>query len=247
MSKIKEVLEKQTKLLERKAKKAVLATAIAATTVTGFGLTSCGHGENSDNKPKTENVTMTPEQQAKSEQEKAQALLKEIEASGIPTVKKDKEGNVTEILSSIVMEELLVTERMVTTSKNEHGQFLGAKIRDFNLEGAKKFENPKYMKVHQEARVENLGGGVEKHYRAREYETTPANYCIVDTKVRREVMNDVFRKEVDAQGDTLLIPVKNVVGKGTVSVEFRYPEKQNTLTNFNEQMQLAQSQKGRND
>jgi len=239
MSKIKEVLEKQAKLLERKAQKAALTTAVAASTVFGFGVTSCSQGENLNDEPKTENVTMTPEERAKIAQEEAQALLKEIEEFGIPTVKKDKEGNVTEVLSSIMAEERISGVEFIGRYDYEDMGKKETVIKNSN----RKFRDPEYMAIHQDARVEQLGQGVEKHYRAKDYDPTPA-YCqetSIEMSVEETKKDDPY-KEVDEQGDTLVIPRYTKVARCMRRIGFKYGEKQETLTNIGEEKMIVDVQ-----
>jgi len=240
MSKVKEILEKYVKLVERKAQKAALTTAVAATTVLGLGVTSCGNAESSDNEPKSEKVTMTPEQRALIAQEEAQNLLREIEESGIPTVKKDKEGNVTEVLSSILEEVSSTQEEIVGVSYSEVTE-----IKKINP----KFKDPEYMPVHQDAEVKKLGNGVEKHCRARDYETTVKTYEVVGNESIGEIniRKDEPYKVIDEHGDTLVRPKIVKTTRSMKRIEFKYNEKQATLENLSEQVQFVQHQKGRND
>ena len=251
MSKLEEVLNKKAELIKRKfkdakqtAKKAGLTATIAATTVLGLGTTeSCNRSNDSQNEPKIENVAEAISERQKAEQEQAhqewlEKMLKEIEESGIPVVKKDKQGNVTEVLSSIKVENFDI-EHEIECINNQKFSTEHVGISD---KKDHKFNSPQYMSVHRDAHTEKYADGSEKHYRAKDYDTVPNGFAI--SQICHKMYADEFEKKVDAQGDTLYIPKPRMVIEADLS--FYYPEKQNTQTNLNVQS-LAQNHGGRGE
>ena len=264
LNKKAKLVERKFKDAKQTAKEAGLTAAIAATTVLGLGTTaSCNRSDDSStrniklsygkiddlaNEPKVEaadtivafeagDIAKETSEKLKAEEEKlmAQKLFEEIEKSGVPTVKKDKQGNVTKVLSSIESEGY--ASMMMFSIWTNNRKTLDAVIIYEPIEGMGKFKNPRYMSVHRDAYTEKYADGSEKHNRAKDYDIIPDGCSIFagHTKV------------VDAQRDTLYTPKKvGIMHGGSYTIRFCYPEKQNTQTNLNMQT-LAQNHGGRGE
>ena len=229
MKKIKEILKK-------KAQNTVLGTALAAASF-GLSATSCTSLSRNPDNEKMQQTYVDENKEAKEKEIKqkwksaAQAELKRIEEAGIATSKKDKDGNITEILIAI--------------DRNRNDELQGDSVVTHY-----KYSNPKYLPVHQKAHTEDLGeystqhsdGSVEyvrkaMHHPDREYETTPISTSFQPKEsegvrakrmVIKEIKGDETVEDITENGDTLMqTKIKKVELYKNVNdqVIFRYPMK----------------------
>jgi hypothetical protein len=184
------------------------------------------------------------------EQEKKQevvAKIKQIEAAGIPTVKKDKDGNVVEILSEI------------DESLSYHVD-KDSVVKDYT------YKNPKYMKAHREAysekeyihNGEKNKGITERSLREirhpeREYDTTPTSLIGGDIEGVKTYHFDISTgaptKRIEENGDTVIITHTKEfddIGYDKVHLKFKYKLKEQTKVKNNIKAQQMARRGSRN-
>ena len=247
-------MKKILEILQKKAKNTLLGTALAAASL-GFSATSCTNvPQNTDEEKNTQELVDKNKDKEKEIKQKwknaAKAELKKIEEAGIATSKKDKDGNITEILVSIdrTRNDELQGDLVVTHCK---------------------YSNPKYIPVHQKAHTEDVGEYVVKnsdgseeyvrnalHHPDREYETTPVSTYLQpkesDIVRAKNIVTEVIKgnetvADISENGDTLVqTKIKKVQLYKNVNdqIVFKYPMK--PLTKVMNKSQQAPRRGSRN-
>jgi uncharacterized protein (DUF736 family) len=238
-------MKKIRKILEKKAKNAVLTAALAGVTL--GGVTSCGEnkgrGYTTDGTPIEKFMKDTEEQHKKDsiqQQKEAQIELKKIEKSGIAIVKKDKEGNITKVLSRV-------------------DKVRSDKLKGNEVVSSYTYSKPQYMTVHKKAYTERRSGASwilesdsgkeyirrEIHHPAIDYETTPTSMSVASVGgtpyTRVEISGDTVVSSVAPNGDTIMhIQTKEVdLHKNFVlRYTFNYAKKEQAKTKTQETEQL---------
>lgn len=255
MSKIKEILDKK---VANKLRKAALGAVITAGVISPTSCTT----DNTDNIDNKEKKTLReveraiiqkdaakfalletdPEYRAVIEEQKkeAEAKIKQIEAAGIPVVKKDKDGNVVEVLSSI--EE--ITPFWLADNEN---------YKDI-IADPTEYEKPEYMPIHQKTsskKEETQHLIMEVRRPERVYDTSPILCTIKEERFSEEVGRETrlgtpFKRIVE--GDTIITTPKleGNVFKFSKVLKFDYKLKEQTKTKNNIKTQPTARRGGRN-